>query len=378
MRSFVVVGGCKTLVPQVLLALRSAGNFNCILLGGPDTRKLRYSLLCDERLEIDFDHPDDEHVVQQLLAIARRTPDATLLPVDCASVRMMERVRSRVPLRTIPLPDVETMDMFDDKWRFFQFCRQHGLPVPDTVYIGSKDNLDFEAVAARLGTPFILKPSNEAGSTGVQVIRSEQQFQQDILANPAYRFRTLIAQRFVSGVDVCIDLFALRGWTRAMAFRKRDGAMVRFFDNEQMRALGQHVVAASLYNGVMNMDARIEHGTGKVYLLESNPRFWASLTASAGAGLNFVAHSIDPPDDLAPLSVLTDGEYHTRHPLMRPSAWGQMLFDQGGHGRLLRAKMTDMQAVGGAVKSLAAKPMRMLPQLFVRERSQGPYDILRR
>lgn len=378
MRSFVVMGGCNTLVPQVLLALRSAGNFSCILLGGPGTRRLRHSVLCKERIEIDFERPDDEHFLRQLHGIAKREPHATLLPADCASVRMINRVRTELPLETIPLPDVEVMDMFDDKWRFFQFCRRHGLSVPDTIYIGRKEDLDFGRIAAQLGLPFIVKPSNEAGSTGVQVIQSEENFRRALLGNADYRFSTLVAQRYISGTDVCIDLFALRGKVRAMALRKREGAKISFFDNEQMRALGHAIVAESAYNGVMNMDARIEHVTGKVYLLESNPRYWATLAASAGAGLNFVAQSINPSLDDAPVSMLTQGEFNTRHPLTQPAAWAPMLFDKGGHGRLLRAKMVDMHGLGAAVKSLAAKPVRMLPQLFSGGRNKELYRIHRR
>lgn len=377
MRSFIVMGGCNTLVTQVLLALHSAGKHDCRLLGGTDTRKLRYSLLFRERIEIDFEHPDDEDLLQKLIAIAGREPHAVLLPVDCASVRMISRLGARLPLKTIPLPDVDVMNMLDDKWRFFQFCREHGLDVPDTVYIGAKEKLDYRDVAGRLGTPFILKPANEAGSAGVQVIHSEAQFRKEVLANPAYRFRTLIAQRFIAGTDVCIDLFAAQGRTRAMALRERVGGLIRFFESERMRDIACRIATACSYNGVMNMDARIEEGTGKIFLLESNPRFWATVSASAGAGLNFVAVSIDPPaaDSLV---VLAQGEFHTRHPLMCPAAWRPMLLDKGGQGRLLRAKMADVPSLGGAVKAMAAKPVRMLPQFFTQGRGTRPYEIQRR
>ncbi len=382
MRSFVVIGGCRMLVPQVLLALRSAGKFNCILLGGPDTRRLRYSLLCKERIEISIDPPDDAGVMQHLLAIAKREPDAMLLPVDCASVRMIKRMGEHRPLKSIPLPDIDVMDMLDDKWRFFEFCRRHGLNVPDTILLGSEDQRgespDFWHLAQHLGIPFIVKPANEAGSKGVQVIHDEQQFHGAVISNPAGRSIRLIAQRFVAGIDVCIDLFSLQGRIRAMALRERIGARIRFFDNAQMRDIGERVAAASGYTGVMNLDARIEHLTGHVYLLESNPRYWATISASAGAGLNFVAASIAPPPDEAPVRLLTHGEFHTRHPLMRPSTWPSMLFDTSGHGRLLRAKMTDMQSVGGALKSIAVKPARMLPHLFARRRNPGLYEIQRR
>ena len=33
----------------------------------------------------------------------------------------------------------------------------------------------------------------------------------------------------------------------------------------------------SHYSGLMNVDARLENGSGRVFLIESNPRFWASL-----------------------------------------------------------------------------------------------------
>ena len=34
----------------------------------------------------------------------------------------------------------------------------------------------------------------------------------------------------------------------------------------------------------MNVDVRLEQGSGKCFLIESNPRFWATLAAPVGFG----------------------------------------------------------------------------------------------
>jgi len=355
MNSFIVIGTCNNLIRQVLFAIRSMGDSKALVIGGPNTRGLRWSKLCTRHAEASLAAADDTHFLALLNNFAREAPDAILVPADCEGIRTVNRVRDALSLRAIPVPDTTTLDMFDDKWRFYQFCRQYGLSAPETLYIGSKANLHYQLTVARLGTPFVIKPINQAGSQGVQVIHSEAQYEETIRHNDSYQFFPLIAQKYVEGVDVCIDLMSMYGQVRALAFQQRVGGEIRFFQNRDMERLALQLARTSVYSGVMNLDARIERGTGRVFLLESNPRFWASLTASVGCGLNFVAESISPAPQSQPVRMLTTGTFHLRHPIARPSSWMHMLADSGARGRLLRARMSDMELLGDFTRSLSAR-----------------------
>lgn len=366
MNNYIVVGECNRLVPQVLLSIRSFSNKKCAVLGGEKTRSLRRSSMCSHYTEIRFDGTDDDRFADLVNTLADTMPHAVLIPVCCKAARMTNRVRQRLRVRITPIAKLSTLDMLDDKWLFYEFCVQHGLSVPSTVYVGSKADMDFDAIAAQLGLPFVLKPINEAGSQGVQVIEGKAHFVEAILHNDDYQFAPLIAQRYIAGIDAGIDLLAIHGRVRALAFQKKVGSEIRFFEHPELESLAYKLARASAYNGVMNIDVRLEDSTGKAYMLESNPRFWATLTAATGCGLNFVAESISPAPRSIPPRKLTAGVSHLRHPIALPSSWVHMLSDTGANGRLLRAKMYDLPTLGGYALSLSSKLGQQFAQLSLK------------
>jgi hypothetical protein len=149
-----------------------------------------------------------------------------------------------------------------------------------------------------------------------------------------------------------------------------------------LEKLGLQLARAASYHGVMNIDARMEERTGKIYLIESNPRFWASLAASVCCGLNFVAESIEaieaapyPHDRLSQRPRrLTKGRFQEAHPVLRPAAWIGLANDTSPRGRMFRARMRDMSAVAEVIRALPSMlwkytSRRMLPQQRIRQQT---------
>jgi predicted ATP-grasp superfamily ATP-dependent carboligase len=352
MINFIVVGNCKRVVSAVLQAIRSFTDAKTIVIGGSATRALRWSALCKRHIEIDLEGRDDDSFVDIVNCIAKTSPHMILIPADCDAIRLANRVRGKLAIRVTPIPELSTLNMFDDKWQFHQFCTRTGLPVPTTRYFASKSELDFNAIASDLGVPFVVKPLNCAGSLGVHVVTGAADFDASIAHNDDYNFGSLIAQRYIEGIDVDVSFLAIDGRVSALAVQQMRDARVVFLQNPRLEFLAAVLCRASSYHGVMHVDARVETATGKVYLIESNPRFWASLTASVWCGLNFVAESIVPAPKEGGMRELTAGFASTRHPLIRPSSWRRMLGDMGERGRLLRAMTFDPFALGEFARDL--------------------------
>jgi predicted ATP-grasp superfamily ATP-dependent carboligase len=346
MASYVVVGKSERIVTAVLQGVRSFTDAKCVVIGNHETRNLRWSSLCAHHSCADFDGDDDARVASIINALHVRTPEITVIPADCEGVRLLNRVRAQLRARVIPMPDRATLELMDNKWRFYAFCRTAGLDVPTTFFVGRKENIDFDAVVATLGLPFVLKPANESGSLGVQVIASEAQYAKAVLQNADYQFRTLIVQRHIEGEDIDISLLSLHGRLAAFAIQQVRGATIAFVPNTALERMAARLCKASAYHGVMHIDARIERSTGTVYLIESNPRFWASLTAAIWCGLNFVAESTNEAAHTNEVRRLTEGHAYTRHPLLRPSSWPSLLHDPGQQGRLSRSAVLDMYLLG--------------------------------
>ncbi len=349
------LGKAARIALPMMQAASAAGVVRCTLIGDAETAPLRQSAHCADHLPIDFDHPDDARVSRLINALAEKNPDAVLVPFDCDGVRMFGRLRRLLRMRAVPVPDVATLDMLDDKWRFHGFCTRNGFSVPASRQLTSKRSMGFAALAAQFGLPFVLKPTTGSGSVGVQIVRSEAQFESSILNNPAYDFAPLIAQQFIDGEDIDLGLQATSGRLNAMAIQQTEGRQVRFVANAWLEGVAAQICEASLYHGVMHIDARIERATGRVFLIECNPRFWASLTAAAACGLNFVAESLRPAAAAAEVRCLTSGACNTRHPLLQPSAWWKVAADRQAAGQLLRIRLFDLYTLRELAGDVAAR-----------------------
>ncbi|MDQ9170855.1 ATP-grasp domain-containing protein [Oxalobacteraceae bacterium R-40] len=371
MKHFIVVGKSERVVVAVLQGIKCFTKAKCTVIGDHETSKLSWSALCSRHIPIQFDQAPDLEVIKAINEIHKANPEAVVIPADCPAIRLVSRIQSQLHLPVTPIPEPETLDQMDDKWKFHEFCSEHNLNVPTTCYVGSKANLNFEEMVLKLGLPFVLKPSNESGSLGVQVIRSKEHYLKAIEGNDAYRFNSLIAQHYIEGEDIDLSLLAIHGRLSAFAIQQASGPRIKFVQNSELQALATRLCAASGFHGLMHIDARIEKSTGKVFLIESNPRFWASLTASVWCGLNFVEESIKASacaDTNAGICVplsLVSGTAYTRHPILRPAAWLSLVrFDQ--RGRLTRSATLDLYSLGKFTADLPVLAGRYLSKFLVR------------
>lgn len=371
MMNFILVGKSIRIAVAMLQAVRSFSDGKCILAGDEETLVLRWSTLCKQHLMVDFGGSDDDNFVRSVNSLAENTPQVILIPFDCDGIRLANRVRSRLKLDIIPIPDLPTLDLFDDKWSFHEFCTKNSLSVPPTRFVGSKFDLDFNAIASEFGLPFVIKPTNQAGSLGVQIVESKKHYEEEILDNADYDYSPLIAQRYIDGVDIDLSLLSIQGRLSAFAIQQATGSQVDFVSNAYLEEIANKICRDSAYHGVMHVDARIEKRTGKVFLIESNPRFWASLTASVWCGLNFVAESINQSSKADGAHRLTSGTSYTRHPLIRPSSWRRLVSDPGERGRLLRATMFDLYILGKFVQELPLTAWR-----YAHRRTGSPLKLL--
>lgn len=359
--NLLVVGFSKPLVVQVMLAAHACTESRTIAVCAPGTRYLRYSVLCAGYEEIDFSGADDSAFVAMANAYANQHKNLIVVPADCAGSRMLNRVRNLLTMRIVACPSDAALDRLEDKWNFHDFCWDLGLRTPATIYVGDKRALHFASAVARLGLPFIVKPSNEDSSRGAWIVGSEEEYNRDIRDNAAYQYRPLIAQRYIAGTDVGLNFHASHGRVTAISIQRRDdylhdGSPIRFFAEPYLRSVADRIAAATDYDGVMNVDARIESETGKVYLFESNPRFWRSLSASVWCGLNFVEECLrDGALDEAP-RLLTTGTADTfYHPLYRAAMWGDAVQGTGSRGRLARLMFLDVSIFLASSKVLATR-----------------------
>ena len=86
-----------------------------------------------------------------------------------------------------------------DKWRTKLLWQALGMPTPRYELLESSS--DFDAVAARLSLPIMVKPANEGSSIGMSKVRSAGALE-EAYALAANYDRVVLAEQFIEGVEL--------------------------------------------------------------------------------------------------------------------------------------------------------------------------------
>jgi biotin carboxylase len=294
---------------QVLICLQAAGA-QVHVLGGARARHLRLSRACAGFYRTTFTPDRELHAQARLIDVCARHIQADIVvPGDALTTHLLANVAAQLKTPTFPVPSRDLFQGLNDKWNFAQLLDGLDLPAPKTKLFRTKADLDFKSLARTFGTPFIVKPTNEGNSNGVVVVRDAQTFNDKIANNPHYPYQPLLAQEYVPGIDVDLSLLAIRGEVLASAVQRREDKAIVFFPHDEYTAIVKTLVAATGFSGVAHLDGRLDARDGKIKLIECNPRFWGSITASLVCGVNFVAEGIKlglgAAQPASPLSVVS-------------------------------------------------------------------------
>lgn len=69
-----------------------------------------------------------------------------------------------------------------------------------------------------------------------------------------------------------INLFSVAGQLRAVSIHRLGKSFIDFQSHSQLEDMADKICRASHYNGLMNVDVRLDAHTGDIFLIESNPR----------------------------------------------------------------------------------------------------------
>lgn len=283
---------------HTLRCARSAGH-EIHVLGAATGRGLRVSPRFASYRDLNYGPERDSFdvAVAEITARIAATGAKCVVPTDIVSTRLLIAIRDRLPIGTTLLPTADLFDAVNDKQRFAALCVTHGLPTPETwlyadgkAVIGALEN-------GTLRLPLVIKPVIGMGGLGVDLIRSET----DLVRVATHKSAPLLVQRLIEGRDRDISILAGGGKLLAYGVQVHQRSRYDFADSPALLAMMERFVAATGFEGLAHFDAIEEAATGNLYLIECNPRSWASVAALAAAGVNMVALSIVPPTRDLPL-----------------------------------------------------------------------------
>ncbi|MDP8952518.1 MAG: ATP-grasp domain-containing protein, partial [Actinomycetota bacterium] len=238
----------------------------------------------------------EERTVERVRRAVEETGADVVLPDLTPHARFVSEHRDALSrfVAVAPSPAPDVLDVVSDKWLLAEFLSRHGIGQPPTVL--AADDAAFERALRGLAFPVLLKPRRDLTlGRGIRRFESAEQLRAFLRENPEHS-GGYVVQSFVRGHDVDCNVLCREGEILAHTVQRArtpsrrpyaPPAVVEFVEDGQALDLVAGLVAALGYSGVAHIDMRRDEESGRVGILEVNPRYWASLLGSLSAGVNF-------------------------------------------------------------------------------------------
>lgn len=305
---------------QSLAAVRSLGRAGVhvdVVESKPGAPAFR-SRWCRKAWVSPSNHDRDAYV-RFLLERLSSDAYATVLACDDLTATYLSEERERFAPRTaLALPPRESFACAVDKSSLMRFAAEHGIPTPRTLQPASIDEVG--RLGAELGFPVIVKGAHGWGAQHVRLVRGAGELAAayaEVAALEAALGGDLpMLQEFVRGVGCGFSTLFRHGEARAVFMHRRvsefDVAaggtpyscpVGESVDEDDLRRLGLQLFAALEWHGLGMAEWRRETGTGRLVLMEINPRLVGStdLAVRAGVDLPLLACTMLRQGDIVPV-----------------------------------------------------------------------------
>ncbi len=237
---------------------------------------------------------EDEYLTKLLLRI-EATKANILFPVmetETRFVSIYQNILSKA-ISIVPIPQIDAIDTFSDKWHAAQKLTQYNIPHPQTILYRGKASLKHDINP--LDFPVLIKPRVGTNGSGIRVFIDFASLNRFLGTDNQYDNQYII-QEFIDGeIYGGTALFqegnALAGtvyqWLQVNDKKFSFPKALRFIEDQQLSELISMWGIGTKWNGIANFDFIVDRNTQKKILLEVNPRLGNSSFGSVNVGVNF-------------------------------------------------------------------------------------------
>lgn len=238
----------------------------------------------------------DTDVVAHIIGVCRSRGISVVIPFVDGAVAVASEVAAAAGGDIFsPVSAAGLAELMFDKVRANDALADSGIPVPPTV--------DIEAP---LTCPVIAKPRHGSASKGIVAIDSADDLRR--LLDTADADGYLFQQRFDRRREITVDCYVsmLTGAIVCAVPRLRDevagGEVVRttVAHNSEYETLARRVLAGQGLRGAVTVQLIEDSDTGRVYVMEINPRLGGGAVASVACGVDLPGFIIDESRGIAP------------------------------------------------------------------------------
>ncbi len=181
------------------------------------------------------------------------------------------------------LPTLDSFTKSNDKYELYNFLKSIGVKVPYTELLRNFHDVDKD---------YIIKPRVGSGGSQIHIVDNNT-----TLEKFNKKYNNHIIQEYINGFDIDCSMFSIKGKIINYTIQKplhRNNTfsplcgVLSFIKDEEIISVVSIVIRELNWSGVAHIDLRYSY-ENEVYLIEINPRYWNSTSASLSAGVNFPA-----------------------------------------------------------------------------------------
>ena len=277
--------------------------YHCYIIGNLSTNKeIRSFPNCKEFYsipeEISFKNNSDE-ILDHIKDVVISCEIDLILPTGFDSIKFLSRYHFELNkfVKTMPVPSQENIDILGNKYTFYQFCLENGIPHPKSFLLEHLTQITDKELTVSF--PLLTKPLALSSSIGIYKFEDPYNLLKYLNSKKkdGSNALPLILQEFIPGTDIDFNGFAMNGkicaWTIQQVIEipinnQESLRWLQFIDNKTVYDISSKIIQKSNYSGPIHIDLRLNDRTGEIKAIEINPRFWASAFASVCDGVNFM------------------------------------------------------------------------------------------
>lgn len=252
----------------------------------------------DKRYKVPDIGSYPEQFRDYLFAFLQKRPVDLIIPLadDGASFLSKNKERIEKEFNTIcAVPSFATFDMAGDKQRLMELCERIGTDHPRTRGL-TLDNLN--EVAEYVGFPAVIKPNHSQGAKGIVKAENMEDLKlkapeimkqfgactlQQYIEQPGYYYNVMI-YRNGAGEVAGSTVIKIR---RYFPLKGGSSCYCETVSNSQLVDQCRFVLEKLNWQGFADFDVLEDIHTGKMNIIEINPRVPSSLQAAFAAGIDF-------------------------------------------------------------------------------------------
>lgn len=241
---------------------------------------------------------NDSNYLPELLKICKENDIQAIVSINDLELPVLARHKAELARHGIQaiISSPEIIDMTFDKWKSYEYCQKHQIPVPYTYHWTDQDLLLSDLKSGRLVFPILAKPRKGSRSVGIYLIEDKEQLLADIekvRLSEIPEDEKVIYQEYIDSDQYSVHVFNNEklepvSIVTMVNLVKNFGETfhIKTYRDEKLTQLGREIGEKLGHYGPLSADVH-QRSNGEYVILEFNPRLSGGYSLSHFAGADF-------------------------------------------------------------------------------------------